>query len=342
SYDDDRSLSLEQEEILLSYLAGDMPEGDPADATPEQPVDEFMPDLLLEMPEAYQPQLSPDDYRCFLVPWPAELDQVRYVTGFNIFPGERSIVHHVITFAAAPEQAAAFQALDDAEPGPGYTCFGGPGGPMGQARWVGAWVPGAGVFTAPPGVGMAIDPGSLLIMQVHYNSAPGNTLSDRSSMGLALTDSVERRGEILPLANIGWVTGNVPMTIPAGDADVTHEFSLAHDSPFLKIALLDKLGADPGTPLLVWRAGLHMHLFGQRGRVEVRHADSSASCLADVPRWDFNWQGAFWYQTPIDLEPNQPMRLSCTYDSMERDGTTYWGDSTQDEMCLSFFYVTRR
>ena len=30
------------------------------------------------------------------------------------------------------------------------------------------------------------------------------------------------------------------------------------------------------------------------------------------------------------------------YDTTERDSFTHWGDGTADEMCLTFFYVTRR
>jgi len=66
---------------------------------------------------------------------------------------------------------------------------------------------------------------------------------------------------------------------------------------------------------------------------------TDGTCMVDVPNWDFNWQGAFFYETPIDLA-NNTFRLDCTYNTMERDSVVTWGDGTLDEMCLSFFYVT--
>ena len=89
------------------------------------------------MPVEYTPQTGPDEYRCFVIDWPEEA--VRYVTGFGIRPGEQRVVHHVIAFIAAPDQLAELDALDAADPGPGYPCYGGPGL---KPRWLGGWVPG--------------------------------------------------------------------------------------------------------------------------------------------------------------------------------------------------------
>jgi len=70
----------------------------------------------MPLPEAYTPTLEPDDYRCQLIPWPAE--GVEYVTGLRVQPDQRAIVHHVIVFLAGPEQVAQYQAYDDVEEGP--------------------------------------------------------------------------------------------------------------------------------------------------------------------------------------------------------------------------------
>jgi hypothetical protein len=192
-----------------------MPEGDPADAPPPGPPQlEVVPDVVIEMPEAYTPSTSPEDYRCFVIPWPDGLTEDRFVTAMEVYPGERSIVHHVIVFMADAANASQFTDLDASEAGPGYTCFGGPGETDGAPpRWLGAWVPGITPFFAPEGVGQRVTPGSVLIMQVHYNTAPGNELDDRSSIALELATSVERPAAILPMTNIGWLTGTEPMCL---------------------------------------------------------------------------------------------------------------------------------
>ena len=34
----------------------------------------------------------------------------------------------------------------------------------------------------------------------------------------------------------------------------------------------------------------HMHLLGKNISVDAEYPDGSASCLIDIPQWDFNWQ----------------------------------------------------
>ncbi len=354
SYSNDRSLTLEQEELLLTYIAGEMPEGDPADAPPDGPPKrELMPDVVVEMPEAYTPQTTPDDYRCFLVPWPEEVSEDQFVTAVEVYPGERSIVHHVIMFVASPSDVDAFVALDEAEAGPGYTCFGGPGQPSGlPPRWLGAWVPGVEPFFAPDDVGMRVEPGSMLIMQMHYNSMPGSELADRSSIGIEYQASVERPAAILPLADVAWLAQDGSMAIPAGDPDVTHEVSADRSHPILANIIVNGLGAALDAPLEIHDGGLHMHLFGERGRIEIRDpGGGNEQCIADVPEWDFNWQGSFTLDQPLLLTADRELHLQCWWDNSAEnqpivDGEQLepidrdWGDGTLDEMCLGIMYVT--
>ena len=345
------SLSPEQQQTLLEYMAGEMPEGDPADAPPDEgpPDEELVPDVVIEMPESYTPSTSvEDDYRCFLIPWPEEIQDTRYITGTEIYPGETRIVHHVITYAVTPADLPQYQALDDAEPGPGYTCFGGPGPTNGTARWVGGWVPGQVPFHAPSGVGQQLDPGTTLVMQVHYHPI-GAELTDRSSIGLELATAVDRRAEILPLTDIAWLASNGSMLIPAGEPEVTHEVRADHSHPIIQSAV-NRLGLAADADLEIISAGMHMHLFGTRGRLEVGAPGGPQECLLDIPRWDFNWQSNYIFEQPVIFRSGQEIGVQCWWDnsadnqpyvdgqpveSVDRD----WGDGTLDEMCLGVLYV---
>ena len=82
----------------------------------------------------------------------------------------------------------------------------------------------------------------------------------------------------------------------------------------------------------------HMHTLGRQLRVDL--SGSSDQCLIDIQRWDFNWQLAYWFTRPIRVMPGDAATITCTYNTMERDDTVRWGDGTQDEMCLNYFYVT--
>lgn len=348
------SLTPQQEALLLTYIDGDMPEGDPDDATPESPPPpELVPDVMLEMSEAYTPSLElDDDYRCFPMAWPEDITEDRFVTGVEIYPGEASLVHHVIVFAVDSGNEGFYLDLDDAEPEPGYTCFGGPGKTDGTARWVGAWVPGLAPFTAPEGVGQRISPGTTLIMQVHYNLVAGGGLSDRSSLGLRLSDSVERPAHIMPLADIAWLAGDGSMRIPAGDPDVTHEATLGRNHPILAMGVLGELGVSIDAPLDIWNVGFHMHLFGTRGRLEVRDpGGGNEQCLLGIPRWDYEWQRSYDLQQPARLGADQEFHLQCWWDNSAANQPVVggrpiepadldWGEGTLDEMCLGIVYVT--
>ena len=197
-YADDRSLSEKDRTTLLTWLDHGAPEGNPADATPVSsppPGGLSRVDRDLRVAAPYTPVQVPDEYRCFLLDWPESAR--RYVTGFVAKPGNAAIVHHVLVFVAPPGQVSQFQALDDADPLPGYTCFGGPGGVV---PTLGGWVPGSRGGDFPAGTGVPIDPGSKIILQVHYNR-PRDGASDQTSLQLKLDDAVQRQAFVLPWAD---------------------------------------------------------------------------------------------------------------------------------------------
>lgn len=345
-------LSEEQREILLTWIDQGAPEGDPSEAPPApEPEPEWEPDLLLAMPQPYTPTRSPDDYRCFLIDGP-ELATTHYVTGFEVYPGERSMVHHVIAYLVLPGAIETFQAFDDAEDGPGYTCFGGPTAGGGFAsitsvRWIGSWAPGGGHWTAPAGTGMAVPPGSKVVIQMHYNSTPGSTLADRSAVGLQLADSVESPAVMMPFTSASWVSG--AMHIPAGDDSVIHVHNANRSDQIVQFALAG-IGASPGDTVYIRDASLHMHMLGRQAQVSVQRASGDHSCLLWIDDWDFNWQGSYALREPAVFGPNDELRLACEWDNSAAnqqivDGeprepiNTNWGDGTFDEMCLAILYA---
>lgn len=351
-YTHTRALSEEQREILLTWIDQGAPEGDPSEAPPApEPEPEWVPDFLLSMPVSYVPATTPDDYRCFLIDGP-EIDTTHYVTGFQVFPGERSMVHHVIAYLVLPSAIETFQGFDDNEEGPGYTCFGGPtaGGGFGSftsVRWIGSWAPGGGRWTAPEGTGMAVPPGSKVVIQMHYNTTPGSTLADLSSVGLELSDSVESPAVMMPFTSVSWVSGG--MHIPAGDESVIHLHTAGRSDQLIQFALAG-IGAGPGDNVKIRNASLHMHMLGRQAQVAVNHASGADTCLLWIDDWDFHWQGAYSLREPAVLGPNDELLLACEWDNSAAnqpivDGeprvpvNTNWGDGTFDEMCLAVLYA---
>jgi hypothetical protein len=352
SYQHERSLSDHDRQVLLGWIDIGYPEGDPADAPPDpEPPPPFEADVTISLAEPFVPTQSPDDYRCFIVPWPEELTETTYIQGQLVVPDQKQIVHHVVLYAADPGEAAFFQALDDADPGPGYTCFGGPGTYDWTARWIGDWVPGIDAWRAPAGTGIAMAPGSIVIVQMHYNTIAAPAVGDQSIIQFDITDTVEREGTFTPVTKFEWVFGWEPMTIPAGEPEVHHGVTLPRDATIFQYTL-GAIGIGPNEELDVWRSALHMHLLGTRARMSILR-DGGEDCLLQIDDWDFNWQGDYLLNTPLSFGPGDELQLDCWYDNSEAnqpiiDGqpkvpaTVGWGEGTLDEMCLGVVYVARK
>jgi hypothetical protein len=341
TYKDDRSLTDDERTSILEWISLGTPEGDPADEPPPADADDAPPiayDIELGIPEGFTPTTLPDEYRCFLLDWPK--DQDTYATAFTIEPGARPIVHHVIAFILPPDELAPFEALDAADPGPGYPCYGGPGGEASpRARWLGSWVPGGASGALPEGTGIMVEAGSKIALQMHYHPLP-QPMPDQSFLRVRTATEVQYPAYLLPLANPGWMVDSPPMTIPAGDPDSVHSFTVPLD---LVIQYLYD-GSVPGVneQLLVHAAGVHMHTRGVRASLNVQRISDipDPNCLVDVPRWDFNWQGTYFLESPIAVDPNDAVKLECHHDNSAGDSAMKWGEGTEDEMCLGIMYVS--
>ena len=345
-YRHDRSMPAAERDALLAWIDRGSPRGDPSTA-PAGPVTSDDPglsrvDATLTLPEAYRPTLSPDEYRCFVLDWPEA--RTRFVTGFQAVPGNAALVHHVIAFVATPDQAAAYQRLDDAASGQGYPCFGGSGGPSRQM--LGAWAPGGVGTDFPAGTGIKVQPGSKVVLQVHYNTGSEPRGEDRTAVQFKLDDVVSAEAWVLPWANPAWLSGAMP--IPAGGQDVVHAFSY-DPTPFLGYLTG---GVLPPGGFRIHSAALHQHLLGTSSRLEILRGGSRSECLLDIPRWDFHWQGSYGLETPVAFEPGDALSVTCHWDNSPAnqpfvDGVQApprdlnWGEGTTDEMCVGFLYITR-
>lgn len=338
-YQHDRSLTEEEIAILSDWADAGAPEGTPVEhhTQPEKRSGEMSRvDLTLSVPVDYVPQIQPDDYRCFLVDWPES--EVTHVTGFGVRPGNGTTVHHVIAFIAPPDQVQAYEDIDAAEEGPGYTCYGGPGGPQAQnGGFLGGWAPGGPPLDYPEGTGIKLEPGSKIILQVHYNTISWDGQPDRTSVDLKLDKTVQTEAMWAFFTNPNWFYSH-QMPIPAGAPDVEHSFAM-EIAPFF------------GGPVTVYDVTLHMHTRGTKATLDVVNKDQSESCLLDIPRWDFNWQFPYRLAEPRVIDFGDQLRIDCHWDNspenqpvvdgMQQPPTDInWGEGTHDEMCLGAVYAT--
>jgi hypothetical protein len=316
TYSNARWLSDDEIALLERWAATDALPGDSEKELPLPPPPAMLddPDVLLDVGVSYTPDDSSghDDYRCFIVPSP--VTKAASLTKYQVLPGDPRVVHHVIVYQPADDaELEAARELDEQHTGPGYTCF---GGPAIEAEPFVLWAPGGGAVDLPAGTGIPLAAGRDLVVQVHYNLENG-VYPDRTKVGLVFADKPVIPAAYLPVANLG-------MRLTPGmervEASETIELGV---NAYFKVH-----GALP-----------HMHTLGRTLRVEARSGDES-TCLVDVDRWNFHWQNAWWYEQPLDLQQVDAVSISCGFDTRGRSEVVTWGESTSDEMCLSYFYVT--
>lgn len=328
-YKNDRSLTDEEIKLLSDWVDAGAAEGDikdaPKDAEPPKGLSRV--DRTLSMPVPYTAQLEPDDYRCFLIDWPEK--DAKYVTGFVANPGNAKVVHHVIAYVIPPASVAQYEKLDAEDAAPGYTCFGGPGGTIDpNTTFIGSWAPGAAGGDLPPGLGLKVQPGSKIALQVHYNTTNGGPQPDQTSISVKLDEKVEKEASWQFFTNLDWVLGK-GMEIPAMKRDVTYSYSV------------DPTGfVAGGKPIEVYDAGLHMHTRGHKASLGIQRQAGNDECMLDIPNWNFHWQLTYELGQPKILNPGDKLSISCTWDN-NTPKDLRWGEGTGDEMCLGLLLIAK-
>jgi mono/diheme cytochrome c family protein len=318
---DARRLDDPQIALLKRWVAGGAPEGDVATLPPlpvfPQGWQLGTPDLILTMPEAYQlPAEGRDVYRCFVLP--TSLPEDSYVKAVEFHPGTRSIVHHAIFYLDTSGRA---RQLDEQDPGPGYTHFGGPG--FVPSGGLGGWAPGARPRPLPDGVARPLRQGTDVVIQIHYHLS-GKPESDRSSIGLYLTKERPKR-IMLP-----FVVGSHAIDIAPGEHDyvIRQQAELPADATVVGL-----------TP--------HAHLLAREMKADAILPDGSVQHLIWIKDWDFNWQEQYRYQTPLHLPAHTRIEMEYHYDnSSDNDRNpnvppkrVTFGEQTTDEMSILFVNI---
>jgi mono/diheme cytochrome c family protein len=306
--------------------------------------------MALTPARSYMPKAAVgglDDYHCFLLE--PHLAQDAYVTSALIKPQRPTIVHHVILFEAAGENATDARRLNQASGGNGWTCFGGPGlsethptassadvDRLGVPPWISAWVPGHTTNDLPKGTGVLVHAGAAIVMQVHYNLIhPAKR--DRSRAVIRFAPAAQTK--LTPLNTILVPAPvelpcprNVQSTLCSRDVAVKQEVKkYGYDAALIPSGLLyicgKSLASYPQSPanvkslstscdrrvnrpLRIYGVAGHMHTRGYDIRVEL-----NGKTLLHIPRWNFHWQDAYYLAKPVDANVGDVIHVSCKFDN---------------------------
>ena len=173
----------EDKQLLHRWVENGMPYGDkeqllaPQTYTPGWQLDRH-PDLILPMSreEFVVPADGTVEYQYFVVD--PNFEEDCWVTGTQVLPGNRSVVHHSIVFIRPPD-------------GSGFRGIG----------WLGGYVPGQLTRSMPEGLGIRIPAGSKLVFQQHYTPT-GSEQLDLTHVGLTFGDESSITHEVYSLVDV--------------------------------------------------------------------------------------------------------------------------------------------
>jgi hypothetical protein len=323
----DPSLTDQEIATIVSWAESDAAEGNPADLPPPQEFPDGWilgtPDLIVDIGADFSVPASGEDiYRCFVIL--TNLPSDVYISGVVHRPGNRRVVHHVLSYVDTTGEG---RRKDGADPAPGFPCFAGPG--VNSHGDLGGWVPGLVTSMMPDGVGRSLPRKADIIVQIHYHP-DGKPETDRTRLGLffarkPVKRTVHRAG--------AW---NPNLSLPPDGPDPSHiEAKTSWTIP---------------VDVIAFACAPHMHLLGRDMTMSVRYPDGRKQDLVRIDAWDFNWQFAYRFAQPLLLPKGTVLDVVAHYDNTTKNPRNpnhpprlvKWGEATTDEMCIGFIMLAKR
>ncbi len=327
----DRRMSQAEIDTLVSWVDGGAPEGDAKDAPKPLTFAEGWsigtPDMIIEMPKAFHvPAEGTIAYQYITVP--SGLTEDKWVVAAEIRPGNRAVVHHIQAHAISPDSPSARNvgefldaaAIDQKVIERTQKALA--GGPMPNqfdsglgGEYIQGYTPGAQPFHAKPGQAKLIKAGSVILFQLHYTSS-GKAATDQSQLGLVFAK--EPPTERLHTINVQNFAFDIPPMVD--NYPIVARARLTRD---MKIVDLRP----------------HMHFRGKDFEYRAIYPTGESEILMRVPRWDFNWQLTYYFETPKVLPKGTILEVLGHYDNSPNNpanpdpkARVVYGEQTWNEM----------
>lgn len=328
-YQDERYLSDSEKLAINQWIRKGVPSGDLSKALTPPVFDSKSeitnPDFTVSIPIFTVPEITKDLYRCFVISNP--FTEAHYISAIEVIPGNRSIVHHVQIYQ---DTAMIPVNLDSADILPGYDNFGGIGSQA--AEHLTGWTPSTGALVFPDNMGILINPGSRIIVQIHYPVwAAGKVDSTRVNFKYLVSNRKTRILKVQKVLSTEKNLVNGPLVIPANKVKVFYEqYQLPVNENISCLGVAS-----------------HAHLVCVSMKMFAVKPNGDTVPLLDIKNWDFHWQGGYMFKKMILLPGGSTLYGEAVYDNTTNNPDNpnnppkkvKRGASSYDEM-MGFYLVT--
>ena len=306
-FSNDRSLTPEQTQTLVHWIEAGAPRGEGPDplvemdhnwptwAAQEPSLGE--PDYIIDIPATEVPSTGVVDYQYHFVKNTVGKDI--WVKAAEILPGERSVLHHVITSYGQMETEGPRKGRLKRE---------------GQAGLRG-YVPGMVAQSFPQDTGVFLPADATIEFQVHYTTN-GKAAVDESKLGIWVYD------EPPEYQVFSMILANGKIRIPAH----------AKNHKEMAERVLPKAS-------LVYNLLPHAHFRGKASEFSAVYPDGKEEVLLYVPNYDFNWQTTYELAEPKYLPAGTKLIHTTWWDNSAQNPANpdpnvevTWGEQSWEEM----------
>jgi mono/diheme cytochrome c family protein len=306
-FSNDRSLSPEQTQTLVHWIEAGAPRGEGPDplaeidhdwgtwAVAEPELGE--PDYVLDIPASEIPATGVVDYKYHYVQNTIGKDV--WVKAAEILPGDRAVLHHVITSYGTLETEGRRKGRLKRE---------------GQAGLRG-YVPGMTSQMFPEGTGVYLPADATIEFQVHYTTN-GKATVDESQLGIWVYEEPPEH-QVFSMILL-----NGRIQIPP--------HAKAHKEFAERVIPKDAL---------VYNLLPHAHFRGKASEFSVVYPDGTEEILLSVPNYDFNWQTTYSLAEPKLIPAGSKIVHTTWWDNSAQNPANpdptievTWGEQSWEEM----------
>jgi len=318
---DERRLTPRQIELLATWAKLGAPEGNPDDLPPQPKFTSNWklgePDLIAQVPVPFTvPADGPDIFQHFVIPVEVARDEM--IVGFEFRPGNPAVVHHAIVFLDARGRA---RERDAQTPEPGWRTSGSIDASI--TSMVGVWTPGMTPRFFPDDVGIPLDKGADVVVQLHLHPS-GKEEVDQSRIGIYLAKKPVKK----VMSRNPLLLGTLIIEIPPGESRYRTGSSVTLP-----------------TDLTLTSVFPHMHMIGKEMKVTATLPDGSAQPVIWIKDWNFYWQDSYVYARPLRLPKGTRLDVEAYYDNSAENPfnpssppkRVLFGNDSTDEMCFVLF-----